>query len=229
MSENIKITAKNTISTLTVTYLDIEILLNAELNEIDTRTYFKETNKFLYLNFNSYHPIGTFKGFLITELKRYLSHSTKEIHYNNTKSLFKQRLIQNNYPPVVIDEIFDQFPWDEVCHYNLLNNISNESPKITTKHLKKFKNTNLHEKDITTQYLSTSDETNRKIEKPTTPIVLTIPFHPATSGINFKKILTHNSQYTNLPHHLKNQFLIGYSTAPNIHSMLVRAKLVENT
>jgi hypothetical protein len=224
MAPNIKIVSQSSLVEHTVTYLDIEIMINNERNQIETRTYFKETNRFIYLDINSFHPVGAFKGFLITELKRYLPHSSQERFYNETKALFAARLLKRNYPIEIIEEIFNQIPWDTELRKQLLNGTKTETKKYKTPILNKLKklkyNFNSNSNSNETLTTKPSHPTNKKPPHHE-PIVLTIPF----THINFKLMLQNNSHYNELPTHMRNKFIIGYSNSPNIKSMLIRAKL----
>jgi hypothetical protein len=246
MESDIKITLDSTLSKPSVVYLDLEITLNHDLKRIELKTYFKTTNKFQYLNFNSFHPIGTIKGLIITELRRYLTHSSNENNYNETKEFFKQRLLLRNYPKEIIDEIFTQLPFDTNLRKQILTNQPRVKPKIAATLLKKSKDAQLHNamksnrlstlksslaeiysKRGATHTHSPQDESPHN-ETNTSPIVLTIPYHPLTAFLNFKKILTSNSFYDLLPKEIKDHLIVGYSTAPNIKTHLVSARLHRN-
>ena len=63
-----------------VNFLDINIKIN-DLNCIETRTYQKPMNLYLYITQNSAHPRGVMKGMIFGELKRYHRQNTRREDY----------------------------------------------------------------------------------------------------------------------------------------------------
>ena len=223
-SINIKCTDSRVIQT--VNFLDINIRVTSE-NTLALSTYSKEYSSFCYINFQSLHPISVFKGFIIGELYRYITHSSNEIIYKETKEKFYNRLIKRNYPKELLNQIFNEFPYNSTLRNNIINNTNIEKKNINlAKFHNKFTAYSDNKHNINSSRLTQLIERSKdKINKETNIIPLIIPYHPTTSKINFNQIIRTNSQYNNIPTDISNNIKVTYSCAPNIQSLLIRSKL----
>lgn len=99
MHKNIKITCKHICEDKKcINFLDLNLIIDNYNKRIDFHTYFKENSRFQYLNYNSFHPDSMIEGFVVTELQRYLTHSSNSTFYLKTLSEFKTRLLKHDYP-----------------------------------------------------------------------------------------------------------------------------------
>lgn len=71
-----------------------------------TSVYQKPINRYLYIPYNSYHPEPTKRGFIASELKRYITFSSFRQDYEQLRSVFYNRLRARGYPPKFLDPIF---------------------------------------------------------------------------------------------------------------------------
>lgn len=65
---------------------------------LDMETYQKSMNKYLYVPFCSYHPVHCKKGFITSELKRYLIRSSDVHAFLGVSHAFFSRLLARGYP-----------------------------------------------------------------------------------------------------------------------------------
>ena len=98
-----------------IDFLDLTIYKGSRFyteGYLDIKPFFKSTNKFQYLQFNSAHPRNTFGSLIKGELTRLLRACTDPIEYNNIKGkmfgIFKDR----GYPTRLIHRALDSVPFD---------------------------------------------------------------------------------------------------------------------
>lgn len=85
-------------------FLDINIL-NIQL-EIQCEVFQKPMNRYLYLPYKSCHPHAMFKGWIIAELNRYSTISSKLDSYLEVKIKFFKRLKERGYPSNLLLDLF---------------------------------------------------------------------------------------------------------------------------
>lgn len=74
---------------------------------LDMETYQKSLNKYLYVPFCSYHPVHCKKGFITSELKRYLIRSSDALSFSKLRQLFFDRLLARGYPNRFLRPLFE--------------------------------------------------------------------------------------------------------------------------
>lgn len=82
-------------------YLDLCIYKGKRFLEkslMDTKTFQKPINKYLYIPFDSFHPLHNKTGLINTELQRYVKTCSDEQQYERMKLLFLHRLKNRGYP-----------------------------------------------------------------------------------------------------------------------------------
>ena len=101
----------------TVNVLDLDISLQMEDGQAGTsirvllRPYHKPGNTYAYLPFNSFHGRHTFRGWVLAEILRLLTHSgTLEIWKEET-SLFYYNLNSRGYPRRFLRTVFQEVTW----------------------------------------------------------------------------------------------------------------------
>lgn len=227
MHENIKITTKYVCGDRAVIeYLDTNFRINHTSRCIEVATYFKDYNKYLYLNFNSFHHPSVFVGFIITELFRYLTHSTLPEDYEETKKLFCERLLKNEYPSDLIDKVFNFYPYDSDKRAALLNeNDKKEKRKAFKKEFLVNFDNEFNTDDRTIEYRSFQDRVTREEIKKQKPIALIIPYNALTMNIDFKKLMVNNKFYIDI---VAKNIIVGYTTPPNVGNKVIRSKLIND-
>lgn len=93
-----------------INFLDLTIF--KEDNKIQTRVYYKPMNRFLYLPYQSCHPVSVKKSFISGEILRYKRLNTTVFNYNIQKEIFRTYLLQRGYPKRFLDPIFKTEPMD---------------------------------------------------------------------------------------------------------------------
>jgi hypothetical protein len=88
-----------------VNFLDITIKIN-DCNRIETRTYQKPMNLYLYITESSSHPRDTIKGMIFGELKRYHAQNTKREDYLEMVRLLFTRLRARGWGAELLKEWF---------------------------------------------------------------------------------------------------------------------------
>ena len=63
-------------------------------------------NKYLFLPYQSHHPIPVFKSWIICYLKRIRILCSEDAIYEYNKNNFKERLLRRGYPRKFLDKIF---------------------------------------------------------------------------------------------------------------------------
>ena len=82
--------------TTSTNFLDLNI--NIIQDQIQTKTFQKELNLYLYIPPTSAHPSSCFKGLITGELIRYWTQNTQEKDFIHNTKLFIQRLTQRGHP-----------------------------------------------------------------------------------------------------------------------------------
>ncbi len=81
--------------TTSTTFLDLQISISK--NKIQTRTYQKPLNLYLYIPPTSAHPSSCFKGLITGEILRYWLQNTQQEDFINITQQFIQRLLQRGH------------------------------------------------------------------------------------------------------------------------------------
>lgn len=109
---DIRITA--TVSSESIDFLDLTFYKGDRFRAtgiLDVRTFQKPMNKYLYLPFLSYHPVHCKRGFITSELKRYLLRSSSESTFAEMRQLFFGRLRARGYPTDFLTPLFASVPF----------------------------------------------------------------------------------------------------------------------
>ena len=91
-------------------FMDLEIYKNDEFTTTrtpSTRLYQKPMNKYLFLPYQSQHPLHVFKSWIICYIKRIRILCSENIDYYYNKDKFKERLLSRAYPRQFLDKIFN--------------------------------------------------------------------------------------------------------------------------
>ena len=127
-------------------YLDLVIYkgLRYKLTRrFDTKTFFKPTNKFLYLPFNSNHPIAHKKGIIKGEAIRCLRGCSDKLHWLQALRTIYTGMIARGYHPVIIKKELKKVRFEDRESY-IFETPEHNRPKrliVTTKyheHLRKI-------------------------------------------------------------------------------------------
>lgn len=207
-----------------IEYLDLDLMIKENDSKLSFKPFFKKYNKYAFINYNSYHPMETKKGFIVSSLQRFMTHCSNEDLFEETKPEFKDRLLNNNYDVNLIDLILNNFEYNYAKRYNLLTRVDKED--CLPMKIKLILKANYVKK---IQYNLTEEERNeRKLIKKENPIFIIIRSHPLNEQINYTKLITtDNKFYKTLPIHLKN-IIQGYTNPPNIKSRIVQTKLIKD-
>ena len=73
----------------------------------------KETNKFMYIPFRSFHQRHTIKNFVWNELKRYVRFNTEEKNFKKLKTRFFLRLRNRGYRKYVLKKLFQHVTYSQ--------------------------------------------------------------------------------------------------------------------
>ena len=84
-------------------FLDVHV--KRKNNKITTEVYRKPTDSGLYLQYDSNHPCAVKNGIVSTLLHRAKTHSSDKKKYKEEVQKVKTTLIENKYPPKLIDNI----------------------------------------------------------------------------------------------------------------------------
>ena len=98
-------------STNSVDFLDLTIYKgtrHATSLILDLKPYFKQTNKFQYLEYNSSHPRGTFASLVKGELTRLLRACSNEETYNTVSDKILKTLEARGYPNHLLQKTLQQ-------------------------------------------------------------------------------------------------------------------------
>lgn len=107
-----ELTIEYNFQTSNACFLDLEIFSLAPTRyqphtKLFTRLYQKPNAKFNYISPSSLHTRATLTGFIKGELTRFSRCSTFNNDYNNSKNIFKNRLIQRGYSYKFLNPIFN--------------------------------------------------------------------------------------------------------------------------
>lgn len=80
---------------------------------LDTKIHQKQLNNYLYIPFSSFHPVATKKGFIASELRRYIRNTSSLSEYIAIKKEFWSRLRARGYPPTFLTDIFKNVRYSE--------------------------------------------------------------------------------------------------------------------
>lgn len=101
----------------TVNFLDLDISLQMEDGQAGTsirvllRPYHKPGNAYAYLPFNSFHGRHTFRGWVLAEILRLLTHSSTPEIWKEETSLFYYNLSSRGYPRRFLRTVFQEVTW----------------------------------------------------------------------------------------------------------------------
>lgn len=91
----------------------LDLLIRQESDgKIRISTYNKETNKFLYIPYTSFHPRSQKQAFIRTELIRFLRTNNSKLGFVERKTLFFHHLTARGYPPVFLIPLFRKVKWE---------------------------------------------------------------------------------------------------------------------
>jgi hypothetical protein len=103
-------------------FLDLNLLLMD--NRIIIRSHEKVFNKFLYIPFQSYHPVKSKRGWIKAELLRHARNNTYKKDFLEMKNKFFIRLLARGYPSRFLKPVFDS-----VKHCDKLRILSDKREK----------------------------------------------------------------------------------------------------
>ncbi len=105
---NIKFTYE--CSSTTVDFLDLTLYKGPRF-ELDSKPFFKTTNKFQYLEYTSAHPRNTFQSLIKGELTRLLRACSDEQQYTLIKKKMKVIFKDRGYPRHLVTRAIDSVPF----------------------------------------------------------------------------------------------------------------------
>ena len=101
-----------------VNFLDLDMTLGREKTRMgDTvrillRPYRKPGNAYAYVPFNSFHGRHIFRGWVLAELLRLLTHSSSPAIWQEETGIFFQHLCSRGYPRAFLGRVFQEITWD---------------------------------------------------------------------------------------------------------------------
>ena len=104
------------LSNQSVNFLDITIFKGKRFSDshiLDLAPYFKPTNRFQYLHFDSCHPSHTFKGLILGEAIRMLRASSDPTIFADAILVIKNALIDRKYPVKLINKTLKQITYKD--------------------------------------------------------------------------------------------------------------------
>ena len=144
-----------------VNFLDITISINSK-NRIETKTFQKSMNLFLYIPPTSAHPPGIAKGLIHGSLQKYWKQNTKTTDFQHITKLFFQRLLARGHNPTLTRQLFidaakkmetSEQKTDETDGNNNKNKNKNNIKQIDQ--TKIFFHRQFHPKDISRRQIQT--------------------------------------------------------------------------
>ena len=75
------------------------------------RPYHKPGNAYAYIPFNSFHGRHTFRGWVLAELLRLLTHSSSPATWQEETGIFFQHLCSRGYPRAFLGRVFRETTW----------------------------------------------------------------------------------------------------------------------
>jgi len=105
-----------------VNFLDLTITITPE-GYVQTKTYQKEMNLYLYIPPSSAHPPGAFKGLVFGNLQTYWLQNSKKEDFIAIARSFAQHLIARGFSPQLVDTLYREAGrrLDEANQRRLLN------------------------------------------------------------------------------------------------------------
>ena len=100
-----------------VAFLDLDMTLQRRRTRIDTtvrvlfRPYRKPGNAYAYIPFNSFHGRHTFRGWVLAELLRLMTHSSTPELWREEGSIFYHHLCSRGYPRGFLRTVFQEVTW----------------------------------------------------------------------------------------------------------------------
>lgn len=89
-----------------VVYLDLQITINNKTRKLETTTYQKQMNLFLYIPPHSAHPTGVLKSIIFSNLRRYWIQNTHRADYVTTAAAFANHLVRRGHTRDTIKQLF---------------------------------------------------------------------------------------------------------------------------
>jgi hypothetical protein len=100
-------------------------------NVFDIRLHQKKMNLYLYIPYNSFHPLAAKKSFIQTELMRYIRNNSNMQCYEQLRLLFFKRLRDRGYPIPFLTPLFDSIYYSDRKYFlmnrNEFANLSNNT------------------------------------------------------------------------------------------------------
>lgn len=118
---------------------------------LDLRTYFKPTNRLLYLPMASNHPAAMKSGIIKGEAIRTLRNSSNKLHWLQDLGFIFKGLMARGYPPSFIQRAWKSVNWEDREFY-ITCRTSKQSPQGTLLFTKFHPETKFHWRKIITQY-----------------------------------------------------------------------------
>lgn len=211
-----------------IAFLDLVIFKGERfLSEsiFDIRVHQKKMNLYLYIPFNSFHPLAAKKSFIQTELMRYIRNTSSKEHYEQLKMLFFHRLRDRGYPASFLYPLFDSIYYSDRSWFLLDGDEFEERAKTAT----------ITRRDCQTSlYPFRSHCLIRKYHRLQQtlgaynfrPNVFVIPFSPLSLRVPTQQVLTKYWEmlsYGDVTSTFRRP-LIAYQSCPSIGSMLVYKK-----
>ena len=96
-----------------VDFLDLDLALKREetRTRISFRPYRKPGNAYAYIPFNSFHGRHTFRGWILAELLRLLTHSSSPEVWLEEGRFFYHHLRSRGYPGGFLEQVFLEVTW----------------------------------------------------------------------------------------------------------------------
>ena len=102
------------ISEFEMIFMDVRLYKGSRFHDtgvLDMETYQKLLNKYLYVPYWSYHPVHSKKGFITSELKRYVIRSSDAQSFGRLRQEFFLRLRARGYPNWFLLPLFESVPF----------------------------------------------------------------------------------------------------------------------
>jgi hypothetical protein len=120
------------INRFSMDFLDLHIFKGKRFHKdglLDISTHQKEMNKYLYIPYSSMHTDNAKKGFIKTELIRYVRNSSSLSDFIEISKRFFNRLRARGYPPSFIKNQFSSIRWENRNKYLIIKNKNKNNPK----------------------------------------------------------------------------------------------------
>lgn len=92
-------------------FLDLDMSLQRVRTRIIFRPYHKPGNAYAYIPFTSFHGRHTFRGWVLAELLRLLTHSSTPKLWKEEGSIFYHHLCSRGYPRRFLRAVFQEVTW----------------------------------------------------------------------------------------------------------------------